>query len=318
MQQQLVVTIALLAFSSITRATPQPEPVRLLVNNWASQKVVTSITGELLKKKGYQVEYVSASIQTQWYLLEQGRADIQMEVWQGTMEADYHAFIGKRAIVDAGTHRAVTREEWWYPDYVQDYCPGLPDWRVLNNCLHFFRSNESGRGVFYTGPWERHDHIRIKALGLEYQVIEFKTDRELWDKMKTAVSARDPILIFNWTPNWTNKEFKGDFIEFPTYEEKCESDPTWGLNQDWTWDCGNPRKGWLKKVISTRLATKDPCVKKLIERIDFDNSTLTELSWQREIRNYPTKWVAHEWLENNEHVWNTWLETDCSAPIPNS
>ena len=42
-------------------------------------------------------------------------------------------------MVDAGTHKAVTREEWWVPKYVADKCPGLPDWKALDKCAEIFR-----------------------------------------------------------------------------------------------------------------------------------------------------------------------------------
>jgi hypothetical protein len=34
-------------------------------------------------------------------------------------------------VIDAATHDAKTREDWWYPSYVEDVCPGLPDFLVF-------------------------------------------------------------------------------------------------------------------------------------------------------------------------------------------
>ena len=29
-------------------------------------------------------------------------------------------------------------EEWWYPAYMKEKCPGLPDWKALNECAEAF------------------------------------------------------------------------------------------------------------------------------------------------------------------------------------
>ncbi|GIS98491.1 MAG: hypothetical protein CM1200mP26_02040 [Acidimicrobiales bacterium] len=47
-------------------------------------------------------------------------------------------------MIDAATHDAKTREEWWYPSYIEDVCPGLPDWQALNECAEMFATPDSG------------------------------------------------------------------------------------------------------------------------------------------------------------------------------
>ena len=29
-------------------------------------------------------------------------------------------------------------EEWWYPTYMKEKCPGLPNWEALNDCAEAF------------------------------------------------------------------------------------------------------------------------------------------------------------------------------------
>ena len=34
----------------------------------------------------------------------------------------------------AGETGMLAKEEWWYPIYMKEQCPGLPDWQALNAC----------------------------------------------------------------------------------------------------------------------------------------------------------------------------------------
>ena len=63
--------------------------------------------------------------------------------------------VGKvlEGMVDAGTHSASTREEWWVPAYVAEKCPGLPDWKALDKCAEIFSTAETApKGRFVDPP----------------------------------------------------------------------------------------------------------------------------------------------------------------------
>ena len=48
------------------------------------------------------------------------------------------------------------------------------------------------------------------------------------------------MVTNNWTPDFIETEFHGEFVEFPRYEPACLSDPKWGQNPDAVYDCGAP------------------------------------------------------------------------------
>ena len=44
-------------------------------------------------------------------------------------------------------------EEWWYPAYMKERCPGLPDWQALNKCAAEFATPETApRAAIWAGP----------------------------------------------------------------------------------------------------------------------------------------------------------------------
>ena len=118
----------------------QGPPIKILLNNWTSQLVLSHVTGRIFEEMGYEVIYQQSSVNEQWGALSHGAVHMQIEVWQGTMADDFQRLVESQSILDMGAHQATTREEWWYPDYVEEQCPGLPDWRALKKCAALFLS----------------------------------------------------------------------------------------------------------------------------------------------------------------------------------
>ncbi len=114
-------------------ADESKDPIRIIQNNWTSQLVLSNVVGEMLKAQGYNVEYKSSDTQLQFTALASDDMDFQVEVWEGSMAESFDKAVAAGA-VDAGAHDAVTREDWWYPSYMNEMCPGLPDWKALDAC----------------------------------------------------------------------------------------------------------------------------------------------------------------------------------------
>ena len=121
----------MITFFSVSLVSASPmnadKPIRIIVNNWTSQIVLSHIAGTIFTSMGYKVEYIEADTDGQWGALAHGIAHVQVEVWEGTMSKMFNRMVKEGGVVDAGAHKAKTREEWWYPDYAEKACPGLPD-----------------------------------------------------------------------------------------------------------------------------------------------------------------------------------------------
>jgi glycine betaine/proline transport system substrate-binding protein len=157
------------AFPAAAEVPESTDPIKVVLNNWTSQLVLARVSGELLRKVGYNVEYRPSETQIQYTAMGNGDMHCQVEVWEGTMKVPFEKQIAKERMVDAGSHDAVTREEWWYPIYVEEVCPGLPDWQALNACAAKLATPETApKGRYLAGPtdWEKPDRERVEALGL--------------------------------------------------------------------------------------------------------------------------------------------------------
>jgi len=310
-----ILFIASLFFSVMTTAQQQssaPDAIKLILNNWSSQLIIARIAGTLFQQQGFAVEYVKVPTNGQWYMLKHNRVHVQVEVWQGTMAEKYNQMLKANWLVDAGTYNVNTREEWWYPDYVEELCPGLPDWKALKHCFSVFsKPGSKGYGVYLGGPWEKPDKARVRALGLKFKIINTNTADELWRELKKATKTKQAIILFNWTPNWVGSIYKGKFVEFPEHTIECETKPEWGVNTSFLYDCGNPQVGWLKKATSTDFPNKWPCPFKILQNMNFTNAELEYISTLVDVDLMSHQDAADLWLEENMTIWQTWIPEMC-------
>lgn len=279
--------------------------VKLLELDWGSQRVLTYALGGLIEAKGVDVSYVHTPAISQWFYLTTGQADVQVEIWEGTMGAQFDALLSKGYIELGATHLAKTREEWWYPSYVEKDCPKLPHWEALRECYKLF-SNGGMRGIYYAGPWEKPDEARIQALSLPFDMIELKNADEITSTLSSMTSKQQPFLIFNWTPNWVDIAYNGSFIEFPQYQKECETKAEWGINPQMLWDCGNPKDGWMKIAVSTSLSKKSKCASEIIASFQLTNEDVAQAAYLVDYQGKSIQDAASKWLAINEHRVQGW------------
>ena len=309
-------SFSLYTFCSLLFILPAPsqsqESIKIITNNWTSQIVLSYITGNIFQAQGATVEYIPSSVSNQWGALAHGAAHIQVEVWEGTMSDQFNRLVSAGTIIDAGSHNATTLEDWWYPKYVEALCPGLPDWRALKACAAIFqRPDSQGKGVYFAGPWEKPDEARIRALGLDLQVRVLAQGDDLWVELKKAYETQTPIILFNWTPNWVESRYEGDFVEFPQYEPACETDPSWGINPQFIHDCGNPIGGWLKKASAVSVTQDYPCAFSTLKNISLNNQQIAVIAALVDVDKLSFQAAADQWMQNNTALWQSWIPQEC-------
>lgn len=103
------------------------EPVKIALNNWSSQNISSYILGGVLERSGIKVEYIQADAMAQFAGLETGDITFQTEIWPTTQGARFAEAVETGQVLDMGPLGARAIEEWWYPTYVKEFCPTLPD-----------------------------------------------------------------------------------------------------------------------------------------------------------------------------------------------
>lgn len=293
------------------------DAIQVIDNNWSSQKVLARVAKQLLDGMGYNTELVTLDTQSQFAAMGTGDAHIQMEVWEGSMNASFMKEVEAGRMTDGGSHTATTREEWWYPDYVEEICPGLPDYKALNDCAEKLSTPETAPNARYlAGPadWHPEDLERVEALELNVTIVNAGSADALFGELKSAAARKEPIILFNWAPNWVGAAYPGKFVEFPARDKEnlCVTDPEWGVNPDMTNDCGAAVGGYLKKGLWSGFAEKYPCANELMSNVDFTGPMIDAAAAMVDVDGLDHDAAAVKWIEENQDVVDGWIP-ECAA-----
>jgi glycine betaine/proline transport system substrate-binding protein len=290
-------------------AEDSSDPIVIPIHNWSSQIVMSNVVGQILESMGNNVEYVTTDSQAVYESVRTGDVTMELEVWEGAFGASFRTALEKGGIVDVGDHNAVTREDWWYPMWTKDACPGLPSWEALNDCAALFATAETGdKGMYLDGPvdWLKHGQERVAALDMNFTVVNAGSAAALWAAIGAAEADKKPIVVFNWTPNFAEAVWPGEFVEFPAWEDGCDTDPTKGPNKEALYDCGNPATGYLKKAAWEGMEAKWPAAYGVLEKISFTNAQIAEMARLVDVDELEPEEAAEAWLEANPDVWQGW------------
>lgn len=307
----IALALVFLTFGYAPSAFAQAEssdPIKITWHDWTGQFITATLTGEILKSMGYSIEYVPADYVAQFVGLESGDLHVAVEIWETTGKDVLEASLATGKTVDLGETGMNAIEEWWYPMYMKEKCPGLPDWTALNDCAEAFSTPETApRGRYLGGPvtWSGYDDERTESLGLNYEVVHAGTDAALFAEIESAYQRQAPILAWVYTPHWATAKFEGEWVDFPRYTDECYEDPSWGMNPDMAYDCGKPR-GWIKMVGWAGGDAKWPKAYQAIRNITIDNDMMSSLIVKVDLEGQSVEDVVAEWMNNNKDVWQAW------------
>ncbi len=222
-----VAAAALGAFGALATLGPaaasdSKDPIKMTLHDWTGQYLTTKIMGAVLTQAGLNVEFVQADYLAQFAGLETGDLTVAMEMWETTGKDAMEASLKTGNTVDLGETGMDAKEEWWYPLYMKEKCPGLPDWKALNACAEVFSTPETApKGRYLGGPvtWGGFDDERAEALGLDFEVIHAGTDAALFAELESAYQRKAPILLWVYAPHWAVAKFDGEWVEFP---QRCQ------------------------------------------------------------------------------------------------
>ncbi|MEC8485173.1 MAG: glycine betaine ABC transporter substrate-binding protein, partial [Pseudomonadota bacterium] len=216
--------VSALVVGSLSLAAVQPaqafqpesnEPIKLMVADWTSMLVNTEIMNIILSTYGYNVEKVIADDSARYPGFEYGDLHIAMETWQTTQQKALAASIATGKVLDLGETGMHAKEDWWYPLYMKERCPGLPDWKALQSCADAFATADTTpKGRYLSAPvsWGGNDEERVEALDLPFEVVHAGTDAGLTAELRSAYERKAPIVLWVYEPNWVSKAFEGEFV----------------------------------------------------------------------------------------------------------
>lgn len=288
------------------------DTIKIVIMGYSGDNIIMYIYGKLIEKLGYNIEYTPADYLGQFAGLEAGDLHIGSPGWDTTAKAAMAAAWGSGKVLNMGNMGIAVNEDWWYPLYVKDKCPGLPDWKALLDptCAESLSVAEtSPKGRFLSGPieWGGHDAERVEALNLPFEVIHAGSDGALTAEFVASIKRKQPIVGWTWEPFWLPALYEGEFVVWPDYDDACYEDASWGPNPDKTHDCGRPR-GFMWKSAWAGGESIWPKAYDVWRKFNLDAKTMGEMVNKSDIEGVPTEQVAQDWIDSHQSTWKSWLE----------
>lgn len=290
-------------------AAESSDPIKLTLHDWSGQLITTTLMGEVLKKAGYNIEYVQADYIAQFSGLKTGDLHVAMEIWETTGREAMDEAVATGNVVNLGSTGMNAIEEWWYPAYMKEVCPGLPDWQALNDCAEAFSTPETAPlGRYLGGPvtWGGFDDERVEALEMDFEVVHAGTDAALFAELESAYQRKAPIVLWVYAPHWAPSKYDGEFVEFPPFSAECYSDPSVGINPDAAYDCGKPR-GPIWKVAWSGVEDTWPGAAAAIKAFTISNADMGAMVAEVDLNGKSVDDTVAAWMAENEATWMAWI-----------
>ena len=307
--RHLALGIAMLASTNATLAVESDDPIKLALNEWTGQHITTYIAGETLKRMGYTVEYVTAGYYPQMQALTDNSITATLEIWSSNIGENWQKALDTGKVEELGTLGLKPREAWMYPAYMEEKCPGLPDWKALDACAEVFATAETfpkGRFLDYPAEWGTTNADRIKALGMNFESQPAGGEGAILAELKRATANKEPLVLMFWSPHWFHSVAELKVVELPPYEPGCHDDASWGMNPNATYDCDWDDSAHIDKVAWIGLKDKWPGAHKMLSAYKLDNATQEALMHKVDVEGNDVIKTVNEWLDGNESTWKAW------------
>jgi len=285
-------------------APESKDPIKIALFDWTSVNVNAKILGDILQKLGYNVDYVTADYLSSLTTgLTTGDIDVGLEFWDTTAGDAMKASDATGKTVRLGALGPKAKEEWWYPIYMKEKCPGLPDWHALLDpkCAEAFSTPETApKGRYLGGPvtWGGFDDERIQALGLPFEVVHAGTDAAMFAELDSAESRKAPIMLWIYSPHWAPAKYEGEWVQFPEYTPECYEQKKY--------NCGKPH-GEIWKYGWGGMKDKWPVAYNVAKNFTMETKELGLLAGEVDLQGKSIDDVAAAWVAANEAKWKPWV-----------
>lgn len=290
-------------------AAETDQPIKIVVTGITDADFIANVFAGFLERKGYKVERVMADYAAQFVGIEAGDMDMSTSIWDTSRDV-MDAALATGKVENMGSTGVKIREGWWFPEYLKDVCPGLPDYKALLEpaCVKALSTPETApnaRFVQAPADWTTLVDERIAAFGFKITPISSGNPAALTATLQGAVERKEPVIGWGFMPHWFTEENKGEFVQFPPYEAACASDPAWGPVKDKVWDCDNPM-GYVWKVANTASEKKFPVAFRMLRLYQIDTASVSAGIRRVEIDGVASEKAAAEWLDAHPQAVADW------------
>ena len=291
-------------------AADTTKPISVATIDSSDADFIAYVYGGILEELGYNVEYLRIDYTAMISAIETSDLDVTTSIWDTTTWPAVMSAVNDGTAVNYGSTGVAVEEGWWYPLYMEEICPGLPDYTALNSdtCVAALATAETspkGRYIDAPADWESDASTRLEALGLNYESINSGSIVSMVATVRSAVERKEPVFSWGYRPHWYFDDIPGAFVKLPAPSEACFDDAAVGPNPDATYDCGYS-VGFVWKVASTEFSAKSPEAARILHLFQLSTAEVAAATGKIENDGVDVEVVAGEWIEANETIWQSW------------
>ena len=236
-----------------------------------------------------------------------------MEFWDTTAGEAMKASDATGQTETLGALGPKAKEEWWYPDYMKEKCPGLPNWEALKDpkCAEAFSTPETApNGRYLGGPvtWEGFDDERVVALELPFTVIHAGTDGAMFAELEFGLSAQGADHAVDLFAALGAGKVRGRVGRVPGIHAGVLHRSEMGHQPRRASMIAASRIGEIWKYSWAGMKDKWPVAYKVAKNYTIDADELNTMSGQVDLDGKSIEDVAAAWIAANEAKWKAWAQ----------
>jgi len=263
------------------------------------------MSGEMLKKAGYQVEYVTAGYMNMYQAMADGEVHAALEIWTSNVSDQFAVQEEAGGVVDVSDLGLDAREGFAYPAHVEELCPGLPAWEALKDCAGEFATAETipqGRLLDYPADWGTPGADRVAGLDLPFKAVPAGSEGALISEIRASTEKKSPLLVVFWQPHWAMAAYDLKFAALPEGVDECYDDASWGSNPNATHDCDFiPTR--IFKAAWSGFAEKWPAAYEIIDNYRLSTEQQEPLMGAVDVDGKSIEEAVSAFLDENEDYW---------------
>ena len=295
---------AMVALSFATAGAASAEPVKIAINEWTGQALSAHIAGSVFQEMGLEVEYVTAGAVPQFAGLADGSLHVNPETWSNNLGDIFPKAVEAGDLIVVGDLGLEAKEGWFYPPYMEEKCPGLPDYKALYDCAQAFAAADTfpnGRLITYPADWGTRSTDLVGSIELPFQPVAGGSEGAMLAEMKSAIAAEQPMLMMFWQPHWIHAEIDLNIVGWDRYSADCESGPqTRG-------DACGFAQAEVRKVAYKGFKEDHPEAYAAYEKMSIDNDVQNALIALVDNGGMSVEDAVAGWMSENEATWKAWI-----------
>ena len=284
--------------ASATDLGAKDETIKLAVLEWTGQHVSTHIAGQLLEKLGYKVEYVTAGNFPEFSGLADGSLSASVEVWMNNVGDIFPKVLDAKQIEDVGALKLETKEGWIYPKFMEQVCPGLPDWSALQkpDCVKALATPDTapnGRFLDYPADWGSRAAQIITDNSLQLTAVPSGSEGALVAELDAATAAKKPLVMMFWGPHYALAQNEVGWVKMPP----CKSNDNA--------HCITPPD--VDKIVWSGFGKKWPAAYAFLKHLEINAAEQQTMMLRVDKKGEDIDKVTKEWIDGHEKVWQDWI-----------